>query len=61
MIKNCDIAKEIEENKGKNLVGCMSSQGTTPRRVTDLLASLFDLCVGSGSRCCPFVLCKNYF
>ena len=55
------INKEIEENKGKNLVGCMSSQGTTPRRVTDLLASLFDLCVGSGSRCCPFVLCKNYF
>lgn len=55
------IQKEIEENKGKNLVGNMTAEGTTPRRYVDLLASLMDLTTGSGSRCTPIVLVKNYF
>ncbi len=45
----------------KNLVGSMSSQGTTPRLYRDLLASLMDLTSGSGDRATPIVLVKNYF
>ena len=47
--------------KDKNLKGKMASQGTTPRRYVDLLASLCDLVTGSGDRGCPFVYIKNYF
>ena len=53
--------KEIAENRGKSLVGNMVSQGTTPRRYVNLLASLMDLTSGSGDRCTPVVLVKNYF
>ncbi|HNU09579.1 MAG TPA: coenzyme F420-0:L-glutamate ligase, partial [Pyrinomonadaceae bacterium] len=35
-------------NKENDLVGQMSSQGTTPRRLTDLIGSLCDLTSGSG-------------
>ena len=55
------IEKEIVENRGKSLVGNMVSQGTTPRRYVNLLASLMDLTSGSGDRCTPVVLVKNYF
>ena len=55
------IEKEIAENRGKSLVGNMVSQGTTPRRYVNLLASLMDLTSGSGDRCTPVVLVKNYF
>jgi hypothetical protein len=48
-------------NKEKNLVGSMQSQGTTPRLYRDLLASLMDLTSGSGDRCTPIVLIRNYF
>lgn len=54
------IKKEIC-NKDNNLIGNMSSQGTTPRRYTDLLASLMDLTSGSGDRGTPVILVKNYF
>lgn len=47
--------------KDKNLVGSMSSQGTTPRQYKDLLASLMDLTSGSGDRATPIVLIQNYF
>jgi hypothetical protein len=47
--------------KNDNLVGNMASQGTTPRRYVDLLASLFDLTSGSGDKGTPVILCKNYF
>ncbi len=39
----------------------MLGQGTTPRRYTDLLASLADLTSGSGDRGTPVILIKNYF
>lgn len=55
------IRQEIENNKNKNLIGEMSSQGTTPRKYKDLLASLFDLTSGSGSKCTPIILCQSYF
>jgi len=55
------IDKEIALHKNKDLVGSMVSQGTTPRRYIDLLASLMDLTTGSGSRKTPIVLVRNYF
>lgn len=55
------IEKEIVENRGKSLVGNMVSQGTTPRRYVNLLASLMDLTSGSGDRCTPVILVQNYF
>ena len=54
------IKNEIK-NKAIDLKGNMSSQGTTPRRYVDLLASLMDLTSGSGDKGCPIVLVKNYF
>ena len=54
------IKNTIIENN-KSLVGNMASQGTTPRRYVDLLASLMDLTTGSGSKGSPFVIVKNYF
>lgn len=54
------IQNEIK-TKDNNLVGNMASQGTTPRRYIDLLASLFDLTSGSGDKGTPVILCKNYF
>lgn len=55
------IDNEISMNKGKNLKGNMTSQGTTPRRYVNLLASLMDLTTGSGERKSPIVLIQNYF
>ena len=55
------ISKEIEEYKGKDLKGSMTSEGTTPRLYRDLLASLMDLTSGSGMRGTPVVMVKNYF
>ena len=54
------IKNEIRE-KDKNLVGNMASQGTTPRRYTDLLGSLCDLTSGSGDKGTPIIVIKNYF
>ena len=47
--------------KQENLVGKMSSEGTTPRRITDLLGSLCDLVSGSGDKGTPVVLVQGYF
>lgn len=58
-----ELNKAIEDeiaNK-KSLIGKMDSQGTTPRLYRDLLASLMDLTSGSGDRCTPIVLIRNYF
>ena len=54
------IKKEIASKKS-DLKGEMTSQGTTPRRYIDLLASLMDLTSGSGDKGTPVVLVKNYF
>ena len=53
--------KEEIRNKNANLKGQMASQGTTPRRYTDLLGSLADLTSGSGDKGTPVVLIQNYF
>lgn len=56
--------KAIEEyirNKSADLKGNMASQGTTPRRLTDLLGSLCDLTSGSGDKGTPFILIQGYF
>ena len=47
--------------KDSNLVGNMASQGTTPRRLTDLIGSLCDLTSGSGDKGTPIVLVQGYF
>ena len=54
------ISKRIKE-KGNNLVGNMASQGTTPRKLTDLIGSLCDLTSGSGDKGTPVVLIQGYF
>lgn len=47
--------------KDSNLKGKMESQGTTPRRVPDLVGSLCDLTSGSGDKGTPIVVVQNYF
>ncbi len=42
-------------------VSAMAAQGTTPRRLTDLLGSLCDLTSGSGDKGTPIVLVQGYF
>lgn len=54
------ISDRIREKKD-NLVGDMVSQGTTPRRLTDLIGSLCDLTSGSGDKGTPVVLIQGYF
>ncbi len=56
-----DAMKEKIRGKDADLKGNMSSQGTTPRQLTDLLGSLCDLTSGSGDRGTPVVLIQNYF
>ena len=57
---NEKIREEIR-NKNKDLKGQMSSQGTTPRRYTDLIGSLCDLTSGSGDKGTPVVFIQDYF
>lgn len=47
--------------KNQDLKGSMESQGTTPRRLTDLIGSLCDLTSGSGDKGTPVVLVQGYF
>ena len=56
-----DAIKERIKEKEGNLKGQMVSEGTTPRRLTDLLGSLSDLTSGSGDKGTPIVLVQNYF
>lgn len=58
-LKNA-ISNSIKQ-KNDNLVGNMASQGTTPRRLTDLIGSLCDLTSGSGDKGTPVVLVQGYF
>jgi F420-0:gamma-glutamyl ligase len=57
---NNAINNEIK-NKEKELIGKMATQGTTPRRYTDLIGSLCDLTCGSGDKGTPVVYIKGYF
>ena len=54
------IKSEIEK-KDADLVGKMASEGTTPRRLTDLIGSLCDLTSGSGDKGTPIVYIQGYF
>ena len=49
------------KHKDGDLVGKMASQGTTPRRLTDLIGSLCDLTSGSGDKGTPIVWIQGYF
>ncbi len=55
------IKNKIAQKDGSSLVGDMVSQGTTPRRLTDLIGSLCDLTSGSGDKGTPFVYIQGYF
>ncbi|MNO53365.1 F420-0:Gamma-glutamyl ligase [compost metagenome] len=54
------ISKYIQ-NKNDDLVGAMEAQGTTPRRLTDLIGSLSDLTSGSGDKGTPMIYIQGYF
>lgn len=54
------ISKFID-NKEDDLVGAMEAQGTTPRKLTDLVGSLSDLTSGSGDKGTPIVFIQGYF
>ena len=55
------IRNKIAEKDGSSLVGNMAAQGTTPRRLTDLIGSLCDLTSGSGDKGTPIVYIQGYF
>lgn len=54
------IEAAIRQKDG-NLAGSMASQGTTPRRLTDLIGSLCDLTSGSGDKGTPIIHIQGYF
>jgi len=56
-----DAIKQKIQEKDDDLVGNMVSEGTTPRRLTDLIGSLCDLTSGSGDKGTPFVYIQGYF
>ena len=55
------ISKAIADKPQESLVGNMVSEGTTPRRLTDLIGSLCDLTSGSGDKGTPVVYIQGYF
>jgi hypothetical protein len=59
-LKNA-IQEKIRQKDGSSLVGQMEAQGTTPRRLTDLIGSLCDLTSGSGDKGTPIVYIQGYF
>ncbi len=56
-----DAIKDKIKAKDSDLVGNMVSEGTTPRRLTDLIGSLCDLTSGSGDKGTPIVYIQGYF
>lgn len=63
-LKGKELRSAIENairKKDADLKGSMATQGTTPRRLTDLLGSLCDLTSGSGDKGTPIVLVQGYF
>ena len=56
-----DAIKEKITQKDADLFGQMASEGTTPRRLTDLIGSLCDLTSGSGDKGTPVVYIQGYF
>ncbi len=63
-LRGDELKKAISEyikNKENDLVGEMASQGTTPRRLPDLIGSLSDLTSGSGDKGTPIIYIQGYF
>ena len=63
-LRGDDLHQAVSEyigSKDDELVGAMESQGTTPRRLTDLIGSLSDLTSGSGDKGTPIVYIQGYF
>lgn len=63
-LKGDELKKAVSEyisRKESNLVGSMEAQGTTPRRLTDLIGSLCDLTSGSGDKGTPIIYVQGYF
>ena len=63
-LKGDELKAAIEEairEKDEDLVGQMVTEGTTPRRLTDLLGSLCDLTSGSGDKGTPYIYIQGYF
>ncbi len=56
-----DAISDYIKNKASSSVDNMASQGTTPRRLTDLIGSLSDLTSGSGDKGTPIVYIQGYF
>ena len=56
-----EAIKASIQKKDSDLVGNMASEGTTPRRLTDLIGSLCDLTSGSGDKGTPIVYIQGYF
>ncbi len=54
------IAEALAERKASDDETTMLAQGTTPRRIIDLVGSLCDLVSGSGKRQTPVVVVENY-
>ncbi|MBP3371788.1 MAG: coenzyme F420-0:L-glutamate ligase [Clostridia bacterium] len=55
------LVEKIREHRASGTNIGMQSQGTTPRRLTDLLGSLCDLTSGSGDKGTPVILIQGYF
>ncbi len=63
-LKGEELNKAVAEaikGKASDLKGQMITQGTTPRRLTDLIGSLCDLTSGSGDKGTPIILIQGYF
>lgn len=63
-LKGDELKEAIKKsiiNKDTNLKGQMSTEGTTPRQLTDLIGSLCDLTSGSGDKGTPVIYIKGYF
>ena len=63
-LKGEELQKAIQQSirsKDHDLKGDMAAQGTTPRRLTDLIGSLSDLTSGSGDKGTPIILIQGYF
>ena len=63
-LRGDDLKAAISEfigSKEDDLVGTIESQGTTPRKLTDLVGSLADLTSGSGDKGTPIVFIQGYF
>ena len=56
-----EAIKDYIRHKDADLTGRMESQGTTPRRLTDLIGSLCDLTSGSGDKGTPIIYIQGYF